>query len=145
MVCKAAGNIVIGVNTPPKNTMAMRTTVAGGMACGMSLKGAERSKPNAENIKEETKIPVINSGRFGKGPKGIIIIVYVRDRTIRSCSEEGGYRNKTWDSVGRVHCSAYCKRQIENHWEKQPESQVWSFEKVDFYVFLCDVDDFFQV
>ena len=82
MVCKAVGSIVIGVNTPPKNTMAMRTTVAGGMACGISLKGAASSKPNAENIKEETRIPIINSGRLGKGPKGIIIIVYVKDRTI---------------------------------------------------------------
>src|SRR4030042_1483696 len=82
MVCKTVGNIVIGVNTPPKNTMAMRTTVAGGMACGMSLKGAERNKPNAENIKEETRIPIINSGRFGKGENGSIIAVYVKDRTI---------------------------------------------------------------
>jgi hypothetical protein len=82
MVCKAVGNIVSGVNTPPKNTMAMRTTVAGGMACGMSLNGAASNNPNAENIKEETRTPIINSGRFGKGTKGIIIIVYVKDKTI---------------------------------------------------------------
>ena len=75
MVCKTVGNIVIGVNTPPKNTMAMRTTVAGGMACGMSLKGAERNNPNAENMNEETRIPIMNSGRFGNGEKGIIIEV----------------------------------------------------------------------
>ena len=64
------------------NTMIKRITVAGGIACGMSLNGAERNKPNEENMKEETRIPEISSGRLGRGENGSIIIVYVKERII---------------------------------------------------------------
>ena len=81
-VCKAVGNIVIGVNTPLKNTIAMRTTVAGGIACGMSLNGEDRNKPNVENMKEEVRIPKMHSDRFGIEENGVITAVYVKERTI---------------------------------------------------------------
>ena len=69
------GMDTIGVNTPHKKTNAMRTTVAGGIASGMSRKGAESNSPNAENTKEEKRIPTKNRGRFDNGEKGIMITV----------------------------------------------------------------------
>src|SRR4030066_662821 len=71
-----------GMNTPEIKTMAIRTTVAGGIACGMSRKGAERNRPNAENSKEETNTPSMNRGKLCKGEKGNIIKVYAVERTV---------------------------------------------------------------
>lgn len=72
----------IGMNTPQMKTMAMRTTVAGGMASGMSRKGADRNSPNAENINEEVEIPRNKGSRFGMGEKGNIIAVYASERAV---------------------------------------------------------------
>lgn len=74
--------VSIGMNTPQMKTIAIRTTVAGGMASGMSRKGADRNSPKAENISEENKIPRKNRGRFGNGVKGSMIAVYARERTV---------------------------------------------------------------
>lgn len=68
------------MNTPHKKTIAMRTTVAGGIASGISRKGAESNSPNAEKTKEENKIPTKNSGKCGSGENGSMITVYVKDR-----------------------------------------------------------------
>jgi len=73
IVCRTGGNNAIGVKTPDKNTIAIRTTVAGGIACGMSLNGADSNKPKAENMDEEMAIPIMNRGRFCRGENGIII------------------------------------------------------------------------
>src|SRR4030067_428472 len=69
------------MNTPEIKTMAIRTTVAVGTVCGMSRKGAERNRPNAENSKEETNTPSMNRGKLCKGEKGNIIKVYAVERT----------------------------------------------------------------
>lgn len=63
-------------------TMAMRTTVAGGMASGMSRKGAESINPKVENINEENSIPMKKGIRFGNGEKGNIISVYTKERNV---------------------------------------------------------------
>jgi len=49
--------VSIGVNTPQMKTSAIRTTVAGGMASGISRKGADRNSPNVQNNSEEDRIP----------------------------------------------------------------------------------------
>ena len=72
----------IGMNTPQMKTIAIRITVAGGIASGISRKGADRNSPNAENINEENKIPRKNRGRFGNGEKGSMIAVYARERIV---------------------------------------------------------------
>src|SRR4030067_2294021 len=70
------------MNTPEIKTMAIRTTVAVGTVCGMSRKGAERNRPNAENSKEETNTPSMNRGKLCKGEKGSIVTVYAVERTV---------------------------------------------------------------
>ena len=74
--------VSIGMNTPQTKTITIRTTVAGGMASGMSRKGAERSKPKTENINEENNIPKKKGSRLGNGKKGNMIIVYTRERNV---------------------------------------------------------------
>jgi hypothetical protein len=74
--------VFIGMNTPQMKTITIRTTVAGGMAPGMSQKGAERSNPKTENINEENNIPKKNGSRLGNGEKGNMIIVYTRERNV---------------------------------------------------------------
>ena len=71
-----------GMNTPQMKTIAIRTTVAGGMASGMSRKGAERSSPKTENINEETNIARKKGSRLGNGEKGSMIIVYTSERNV---------------------------------------------------------------
>ena len=71
-----------GINTPQMKTIAIRTTVAGGMASGMSRKGAERSSPKTENINEENNIPRKKGSRLGNGEKGSMIVVYIKERTV---------------------------------------------------------------
>ena len=67
------GIVAKGTKTPEMKIMAMRTTVAGGIACGISLKGEESNSPNVEKVKEQNKMPTKNKGRFGSGEKGSII------------------------------------------------------------------------
>ena len=74
--------VSIGMNTPQTKTITIRTTVAGGMASGMSRKGAERSKPKTENINEENNIPRKKGSRLGNGENSNMIIVYTRDRNV---------------------------------------------------------------
>lgn len=79
---KTEGMVSNGVNTPQMKTMAMRMTVAGGIASGMSLKGEDKKSPKAENRREDNNIPKIRSGMFRIGVKNIIIAVYARDKSI---------------------------------------------------------------
>ena len=81
-VCKEEGNVSRGMNTPQMKTIAIRTTVAGGMASGMSRKGTDRSKPKMENIKEEINVARKNGRRLGKGEKGNIISVKTIERNV---------------------------------------------------------------
>lgn len=74
--------VSMGMNTPQMKTIAIRTTVAGGMASGMSRKGDDRNSPNAENISEENNVPRKNRGRFGNEEKGSMIAVYARERIV---------------------------------------------------------------
>jgi len=74
--------VSIGMNTPQMKTIAIRTTVAGGMASGMSRKGEERSNPKTENIDEENNIPKKKGSRLGNGENGNMIIVYTRERNV---------------------------------------------------------------
>lgn len=70
------------MNTPQMKTIAIRTTVAGGMASGISRKGTDRSKPKIENIKEETNVATKKGRRLGKGEKGNIIRVNTIERNV---------------------------------------------------------------
>ena len=81
-VCKEAGNVSRGMNTPHMKTIAIRTTVAGGIASGMSRKGTDKSKPKMENINEETNIAKKNGSKLGKGEKGNIIRVNTVERNV---------------------------------------------------------------
>jgi len=62
-VCKVSN----GVNTPQMKTMAILMTVAGGIASGMSLKGADKNSPKAEKRRDDISIATISKGKFVMG------------------------------------------------------------------------------
>lgn len=81
-VCRDSGIASRGMKTPQMKTIAIRTTVAGGMASGISRKGTDRSKPKIENIKEEINVARKKDKRLGKGEKGNIISVNTVERNV---------------------------------------------------------------
>jgi len=75
--------VATGMSTPPKKTIKTRRRVAGGIASGISRKGAEMHTPNAENANEESKIPKAKRNGLLKGApeSGTTINKYAMDRT----------------------------------------------------------------
>ena len=74
----------MGMNTPPKKTIATRMRVAGGIASGTSRKGAEMHIPKAEKVKAESTTPKAKRNGFAIAAPGSsrTITMYPADRTV---------------------------------------------------------------
>src|SRR3989337_3133889 len=75
--------VATGMSTPPKKTSETLRRVAGGIASGISRKGAEMHTPNAENTNDESIIPKAKrNGLLTVAPeRGMTINEYAIDRT----------------------------------------------------------------
>ena len=76
--------VATGMSTPLKKTIETRRRVAGGIASGISRKGAEMHTPNAENTNDESIIPKAKrNGLLTVAPEsGMTINEYAIDRTM---------------------------------------------------------------
>jgi hypothetical protein len=84
IIWRKFGIVATGISTPLKKTIATRRRVAGGIASGISLKGADMQMPNAENANADSATPKAKrNGLMRAAPEnGITINEYANDRTM---------------------------------------------------------------